>query len=166
MGILDILKGVLSGKGGAQGGVAGAVQGAATGAAYGNPVGGAISGALGGGHPMLQMLLPMLLPGGPLALGGLLKKFHDRGMSKQATSWVAKGPNDTISPQQVEDALGADMVAKLAEDSGMNADEVKAQLSKTLPGVVDHLTPNGEMPTEEQLVDLLKTVDPAKVTSA
>ena len=35
----------------------------------------------------------------------------------------------------------------------------------TLPGVVDHLTPGGKMPSESELADLLTTVDPAAVTA-
>jgi uncharacterized protein YidB (DUF937 family) len=160
VGILDDAKGAISSvtKGGAQGGVAGAVQGAAQGAVYGNPVGGAISGLIGSGHPLLQMFLPMLLSSGSLGLGGLLKRFHHKDMAKQADSWVAKGPNDPITPQQVHDALGADMIAKLATDSGLSEDDVTAKLSTSLPSIVDHLTPGGTLPSEAELEELLKTV--------
>ena len=170
MGLLDDLKsaaGAVSGGAGAgtQGGVIGAIEGAANGATYGNPLGGAVSGLLGSGHPLLQQFLPMLLSGGTLSLGGLLKRFHHKGMAKQADTWVAKGPNDPISPQQVEDALGADMISQLATDSGLSEDDVKNQLSTALPGVVDHLTPGGQLPSESELVDLLKTVDTTNVAS-
>ena len=171
VGLLDDLKGVagsVSGVAGtgSQGGVVGAIEGAASGATYGNPVGGAVSGLLGPGHPLLQQFLPMLLSGGSLGLGGLLKRFHHKDMAKQADSWVAKGPNDPITPQQVEEALGSDMIDKLAADSGLSADDVKSQLSATLPGVVDHLTPGGKMPSESELAVLLTTVVPAAVTAA
>ena len=157
MGILDDAKGAISGVAG--GGAKGAVQGAAQGAMYGNPIGGAISGLLGGGHPLLQMFLPMLLSGGPLGLSGLLHRFHHKGMAKQADSWVAKGPNDPITPQQVHDALGADMITKLAADSGLSEDDVIAKLSTSLPSIVDQLTPGGTLPTETELEELLKTVN-------
>ena len=56
------------------------------------------------------------------------------------------GPNDEIAPDEVEEVLGADQVAQIAAQSGVSQDEAKSQLSKLLPGVIDHISPQGTMP--------------------
>lgn len=159
MDIPGILKGVV---GGGSGMLSGAEQGAISGAMSGNVVTGAISGALGGGgHPVLQMLLPMLLSGG---LTSILHRFHHHGLSSKTDSWVSTGKNEALTPQEVTDSLGDTTVADLAAKTGLSTDEVAAQLSHVLPSVVDHVTPGGKLPSEDELVKLLQSVDPQKVS--
>jgi uncharacterized protein YidB (DUF937 family) len=40
----------------------------------------------------------------------------------------------------------------LSEQTGLPHDDLLAQLSKILPGVVDKLTPNGQLPNESDLL--------------
>jgi uncharacterized protein YidB (DUF937 family) len=39
----------------------------------------------------------------------------------------------------------------------MSEQDLLAQLSKILPGVVDQLTPNGQVPSTQQIASLLKS---------
>jgi uncharacterized protein YidB (DUF937 family) len=81
--------------------------------------GGMLAGLLGG--PLLGALMGMLrkrgsgggggssqsggLGGG--GLGDLLDKFRGAGLGNKADSWVQKGPNQNLTPDEVEKGLGA-----------------------------------------------------------
>ena len=92
---------------------------------------------------MLTALLPLLTGGG---LGSIMSSLHTGGHASKLSSWVGTGANDAIAPDAVEQVLGQDEVARIAEQSGVSHDEAKASLAKLLPGVIDHLSPDGTMP--------------------
>jgi uncharacterized protein YidB (DUF937 family) len=96
--------------------------------------------------------------GGPLAggaLGGglkdLLDRFRQSGQGTKAESWVAKGPNHPIAPDELETALGEERIQWLMEQTGMPKDQLLAGLSSELPDAVDQLTPEGRLPTDAEL---------------
>jgi uncharacterized protein YidB (DUF937 family) len=64
---------------------------------------------------------------------------------------VGHGPNKPISPNDLANALGADQLNTLQSQSGLPRDELLNGLSQHLPGVIDHLTPDGRLPTENEL---------------
>ena len=102
---------------------------------------GGLGGLLGGGS------------GGTVVSGGLndlLKQFQQNGQGDVAKSWIGAGPNKAISPNDLATALGADRVNALAGFSGMSRDEMLNGLSRQLPDVVDQLTPDGRLPTEQE----------------
>jgi uncharacterized protein YidB (DUF937 family) len=110
-------------------------------------------GATGGGlDDLLKGGLGGLLGGGAGSLSGglndLLKQFQQNGQGDVAKSWIGKGPNKSISPNDLATALGADRVKTLASFSGMSRNDLLSQLSQRLPDVVDQLTPDGRVPTE------------------
>ena len=84
-------------------------------------------------------------------LGGLLDRFRESGHGDLINSWIGSGENRPIAPNQMRTALGADITRTLAEKSGLSEQELLAQLSKVLPGVVDKLTPNGRLPTAAEV---------------
>jgi uncharacterized protein YidB (DUF937 family) len=84
-------------------------------------------------------------------LGDLVKQLQQSGHGDAANSWVGPGPNKPISPNDLANALGADQINTLASQSGLSRDELLAGLSQHLPDVVDHLTPDGRLPTESEL---------------
>ena len=87
-------------------------------------------------------------------LGGLLEKFQQSGHGDVAKSWVGSGPNQPISPGQLSSALGPSLIKTLAEKTGMSEQDVTAQLSNILPGFVDKLTPQGRVPTHDEIARL------------
>jgi uncharacterized protein YidB (DUF937 family) len=97
-------------------------------------LGGALGGAGAGG----------LLSGG---LGQLLENFKQNGLGDTAQSWIDPGPNKEISPPQLKQAIGADVLAKLEQQTGLSQDELLARLSRELPRAVDQYTPDGRLPT-------------------
>jgi uncharacterized protein YidB (DUF937 family) len=84
-------------------------------------------------------------------LGGLLGRLQESGLGDIAKSWVGNGQNQPISPGPLGSALGPSIVRTLAEKTGMSEQEVTAQLSQVLPGFVDKLTPQGRLPTQDEL---------------
>jgi uncharacterized protein YidB (DUF937 family) len=103
--------------------------------------GGLLSGAMGGG----------MLSGG---LQDLLSRFRQTGHEDKAQSWVAKGSNRPIASHELEQALGEERVQWLMEQTGLPKDQLLAGLSDELPNAVDKLTPDGRVPTDEELAQL------------
>jgi len=118
---------------------------------------GAASDEAGGLSDILKGGLGGLLAGGAAGsvisggLNDLLKQFQQSGQGDAADSWVGKGPNKAISPGDLSKALGADQISSLMSQSGLSRQELLDGLSQYLPKVVDHLTPDGRLPTEREL---------------
>ena len=107
---------------------------------------GGLGGLLGGGAA------GSVLSGG---LNDLLKQFQQSGHADTAKSWVGTGPNKTIAAPDLASALGSDKINALMKQSGMSRDDLLQGLSQYLPLVVDHLTPEGRLPTEQEVARLL-----------
>ena len=84
-------------------------------------------------------------------LGGLINRFQQGGQGDVISSWIGSGPNREIAPHQLGSVLGPDIVKALSEKSGLSEQDLMAQLSKVLPGVVDGLTPAGRLPTAAEI---------------
>ena len=84
-------------------------------------------------------------------LGGLLEKLQQSGHGDVSKSWVGSGPNQPVSPGSLGSALCPSIIKTLAEKTGLSEQEVTAQLSQILPGFVDKLTPQGRLPTHDEL---------------
>jgi uncharacterized protein YidB (DUF937 family) len=124
-----------------------------------SPAGGGMSGGMGGGglSDVLKGPLGGLLAGGAAGsvisggLGDLLKQLQQGGHGETANSWVGTGANKAISPGDLASALGADQIDSLASQSGLSKNELLDGLSQYLPQVIDHLTPDGRLPTENEV---------------
>jgi uncharacterized protein YidB (DUF937 family) len=117
---------------------------------------GGLAGILGSGQPREGQ--PEGSSGGPLlggALGGglkdLLDRFRQNGQEDKAQSWVAKGTNKPIAPQELAQTLGEERIQWLMEQTGLPRDELLSGLSNELPSAIDELTPDGRVPTDEEL---------------
>lgn len=124
------------------------VIGALAGGTQGNA-----AGAGGGQAALIHIVLGMLTnrggadsSGGLGGLGDLLSRFQQAGLGDAASSWVGTGPNQPVSPDQVEGALGSDLLSQIARQIGMPQGETAGRLSELLPQVVDRMTPNGQVP--------------------
>lgn len=78
---------------------------------------------------------------------GIISQFQTNGLGPTVQSWVGPGANQTITPAQVHQGLGADTVQALAAKLGIPPDQLAAKLSEVLPQAMDHLTPGGVVPT-------------------
>lgn len=89
-------------------------------------------------------------------LGGILEMFQQNGLADQAASWVGKGDNLPLSADQLSSVFGENMLADLAGKAGVTPDILSGQLADKLPGLIDQLTPDGEV--NDNSADLLGTV--------
>jgi uncharacterized protein YidB (DUF937 family) len=106
--------------------------------AGGVPTGGGLGGMLGGG-----------------ALGAglkdLLDRFRQNGQDDKVQSWVSTGANKSIAPNEIEQALGEERIQWLIEQTGMPREQLLDGLSGELPQAIDKLTPDGRLPTDEEI---------------
>lgn len=107
----------------------------------GSMLGGAQVG--GGGGDIMSVAQQLLGQAG--GLDGLLKKFQENGLGDVAASWVGKGQNLPISAEQIQKVLGNEQVAAIASKLGVDPQQAATQLSQLLPGLVDKLTPDGQV---------------------
>jgi uncharacterized protein YidB (DUF937 family) len=63
---------------------------------------------------------------------------------------VSNGPNQSLSPNELSDAIGAEDVDAVARQTGMPRDQMLSMLSQHLPELVNQLTPQGRLPTESE----------------
>ena len=95
-------------------------------------------------------------PGGVLGgLGGLVNKLQQGGLGDVVNSWVGSGQNQPVSPNQLGQALGPNIIKTLSQMTGVSEDDLSKQLSQILPGVVNSLTPNGRLPTMAELSKIM-----------
>jgi uncharacterized protein YidB (DUF937 family) len=79
-------------------------------------------------------------------LQGVVNEFEKSGLGATVQSWVGTGPNKSISPDEVQRAIGPDLLQQLAAKSGLSVQELAQKLSQVLPDAVDKMTPNGSIP--------------------
>ena len=79
-------------------------------------------------------------------LGDLLERFRETGSGDKVNSWVRKGPNDPLAPQDVEAAIDENTLASLSQQTGLSREELISRITRTLPEAVDEMTPDGQLP--------------------
>lgn len=105
-------------------------------------------------NPVLDAILQMIQnqPGG---LAGMLDHFRQNGLGHMVDSWISTGHNLPISPDQLSNILGNGQLADLARQLGMSHGDLSSSLSNVLPGVIDKLTPHGQLPDSNAMGGLL-----------
>lgn len=93
--------------------------------------GAATAGGLGG-----------ILGGG---LQELIERFQQGGRGAVADSWVRSGPNQQITDNDIEEAIGPDVLAELERRTGLSHEELVKRLTRELPDAVDRYTPDGRV---------------------
>jgi uncharacterized protein YidB (DUF937 family) len=81
-------------------------------------------------------------------LEGLLSRMRAGGLAEQADSWVGKGPNLPITPEQLQQAVGPQALDEVAAPLHLSAAEAGDSLSQILPELVNQLTPAGTVPAD------------------
>ena len=110
-------------------------------------LGGALPGGLGG-------LLGGLFGGGGGSgggLGGLLDQFRQNGYGDHVDSWVGTGQNQRLAANELSQALGPDTLDELEQQTGLPRQQLLSELSEELPDAVDQFTPDGRLPTEQEV---------------
>ena len=130
-----------------------------------------ILGSLAGGtnnsgaaNPLLQLAMQMLANkggggtgGGALesmgGLNGIINAFQQSGLGHLADSWVGTGENLPVSADQLSNVLGTDKIGEIASQLGMSQTDAAGGLAKILPELINHITPNGQVPGSQSIVE-------------
>ena len=141
MGLLDILK-QLGGGGGQAGGL------------------GALAEMIAKNPQIVSAAISMLNPkdtsvGGSGGLADVINAFNKSGLGNVMSQWISTGPNPPITGDQLTKVLGSDVIGQIAQKAGLGNAEAGSALAAVLPGLIDHLTPNGQVPDASSLQSAL-----------
>jgi uncharacterized protein YidB (DUF937 family) len=133
MGLLDILKQLGGGGGGQAGGL------------------GALAEMIAKNPQIVSAAISMLNPkdtsvGGGGGLADVINAFNKSGLGSVMSQWISTGPNPPISGDQLSQVLGGDVIGQVAQKAGLGHADASSALAAILPRLIDHLTPNGQVP--------------------
>ncbi|WAC08884.1 MAG: YidB family protein [Thermodesulfobacteriota bacterium] len=104
-----------------------------------------------GGGNLLAAVLSMVQENG--GLSNVLDMFRNKGMAREADSWVSTGPNLNVSSDKIQEVFGDSSLNNLAQQIGLSHGQANWELTKILPELVNRLTPEGKVP--ENHADLI-----------
>jgi uncharacterized protein YidB (DUF937 family) len=100
------------------------------------------------GNPTLDVIGGLIQKAG--GIGGLISILQQGGLGGAANSWVGGGANQSVGGQELGQALSGTAagqhVEEMAQKLGVDPSQVLGQLAQHLPEVINHLTPNGQVP--------------------
>jgi uncharacterized protein YidB (DUF937 family) len=79
-------------------------------------------------------------------ISGLAQQFSAHGLGSIISSWIGTGQNMPISGEQLQNVLSSEQIERVASQAGVSPEAAISGLARILPLVVDHLTPDGEIP--------------------
>lgn len=85
-------------------------------------------------------------------ISGLIEKFTESGLGAQVTSWIGTGENLPITAEHIQAALGSSFIQDIASKFGVNTTDLSSSLASLIPQVVDKLTPDGQIPSDNNLL--------------
>ena len=112
----------------------------------------AASGMGGGQQSGLAGAILQMLQNQPGGIAGMMQNFQQNGLGNLLQSWISTGHNLPISPEQIQQVLGHQQVAQIADQAGVSHEEASSGLASLLPQIVDKLTPNGQVPQSGDLM--------------
>jgi uncharacterized protein YidB (DUF937 family) len=108
-------------------------------------MGSMLAGLMGGavGAEMINVVNGLLDKHG--GVSGLVSQLESGGLANTVKSWVGSGPNEPVTGQQLQGALGP-AISELATKMGISPQDLSGKLASILPQAIDKLTPNGVVP--------------------
>jgi uncharacterized protein YidB (DUF937 family) len=105
---------------------------------------------------LLEMVMGLLTGSGSTGSGsrgldGMAQRFDENGLGDIMSSWIGKGENLPISPEQILQVLGSGQIQQAAQKMGVSSNEASSGLAELLPLIVDQLTPEGSVPKQDTL---------------
>ena len=75
------------------------------------------------------------------------ERFTSAGYGEHAQSWVGGDPLP-VTGNQINEVFTPEEIQGWASKLGVDPDKMRIVLAEAIPQVVDHLTPSGQVPTE------------------
>ena len=82
-----------------------------------------------------------------------LDKLKKSGIGEQVQSWIGKGENKPVNADQVTQAIGQDQMEQIAQQAGTTPEQAAQAMADKLPGMVDKMTPDGQLPNPQSIKD-------------
>jgi uncharacterized protein YidB (DUF937 family) len=119
--------------------------------AKGATMGGILGMLLGSGgqqqqpNEVMNVLQDVLARNG--GVQGVISRFTSAGYGEHARSWVGGDPLP-VTGNQINEVFTPEEIQGWASRLGVDPDKMRIVLAEAIPEVVDHLTPSGQVPTE------------------
>jgi len=91
-------------------------------------------------------------------IAGLQTVFQQGGLGHIVSSWVGSGQNLPVSADQLQNVLHSGALQEAAQKAGMDPSQLTGMMSTLLPHLINHLTPNGQVPDAGGLQQMLKSL--------
>ena len=109
---------------------------------------------------ILSAALSMLNPkdtsvGGGGGLAEVIGAFNKGGLGDIMSSWVGGGPNKPVDPGALASILGPEILGQFAQKAGIGKADAGAALASVLPELINHITPQGQVPEGDALDGVL-----------
>lgn len=106
-------------------------------------------------HPAVAKALVQEADQHPGGLAGLLDQFRSHGLGDHVNSWTSPGPNQSVTPDQVQQGMGTGMIDNIAQRAGISPTLAKVAVATVLPLLVSHLAQGGRsMPSQGGLAGM------------
>jgi uncharacterized protein YidB (DUF937 family) len=89
-------------------------------------------------------------------IAGLQHMFQQGGLGSVVSSWIGSGQNMPVSASQLQNVLHSGALQQAAQQGGIDPSKLTSMMSTLLPHLVNHLTPNGQVPDASTLQSMLK----------
>ena len=106
---------------------------------------GATGGATANPSQITQALEGLIQQHG--GIGGLVEQLSQGGLAQHVQSWIGTGNNLPVNAEQIIAALGGGKVGQIAQQLGINPQQAGSLLAQVLPHIINHVTPDGQLPT-------------------
>lgn len=91
-------------------------------------------------------IMDKLVGGGDkMDVASLVGTLKEKGLGDVADSWLGDGENQSISADQLKDALGAEQVTQAAAELGTDENSLLGGLQAALPQLVDKASSGGSL---------------------
>ena len=111
-----------------------------------NIAAGMLAQKLGINQSMVGGIMDKLVGGGDqMDVAGLVGNLKEKGLGDVADSWLGDGENQSISADQLKDALGAEQVTEAAAELGTDENSLLGGLQAALPQLVDKASSGGSL---------------------
>ena len=107
---------------------------------------------------VLQQVLGKSDQGGLGGLGNLVGMLQGNGLGDVVSSWVGQGQNQEVAADQIAGGIDAGFLKNIASQLGASETETAGQLGQILPGLIDKLTPQGQVDNELGLDDAINVL--------
>jgi uncharacterized protein YidB (DUF937 family) len=107
-----------------------------------------IAGGASSDHHNVADALSQVMQEHPQGMDGILNQLKQNGLANEVQSWVGSGENKAITPDQVQQGFGSEMLGNIAQRAGISPSVASGVIAVVLPLVVSHMSGNSGQPAQ------------------